>query len=382
MKSILILHNSLDYNKSGVERVSFLLKKELESRGYNCFEGCVKGENVIHQKNVFEYNFNDSRKVVLTDITTFISRHNIEVIIIQGLFDPNINYAISQVKKTCACKIIFCLHNAPSAYKRKIPLSALNQLKIFIWYLIKFQKLIFDYRNHRLNMLIEMFNITDRFILLSKTYTEELRNIIKKKDLKKVYSISNPLTFKSPRIVLHQKKKQVLILGRLDDFQKNISSALRIWKHVEGSDFHDWKLVIVGSGVDEIKLKEYAKTLSLRNYTFTGETSEPEKYYLESSLFMMTSHIEGWPMTLLEAQQFGCIPIVYNTFAALPEIIENGINGFVIEKNDEFSFAKKITELMGDISLQKELVQNCINKCQAYSSKNIGDKWDALLKNL
>lgn len=382
MKKILILHNSLDYNKSGVERVSFLLKNELESRGYKCFEGCVKGENVIHQKDVFEYNFNDSRKIVLTDITTFISRHNIEVIIIQGLFDPNINYVISQVKKTCACKIIFCLHNAPSAYKRKIPLSALNQLKIFIWYLIKFQTLIFDYRNHRLSMLIEMFSITDRFVLLSKAYIEELHNIIQKRNLGKVYCISNPLTFQSPQIDFRQKKKQVLILGRLDDFQKNISSALRIWKHVEDSDFHDWKLVIVGSGVDEIKLKQYAKILNLRNYTFTGETSEPEKYYQESSLFMMTSHIEGWPMTLPEAQQFGCIPIVFNTFAALSEIIENGVNGYIVEEKDEKLFAKKLLELMGNTSLRQEIAKKCISKSQEFSSKTIGDKWDLLLRTL
>ena len=382
MKSILIFHNSLDYNKSGVERVSFLLKNELESHGYKCFEGCVKGENVIRQKDVFEYNFNNSQKKVLTDVTNFISKHNIDVIIIQGLFDPNINYAMSKIKKTCVCKIIFCLHNAPSAYKRKIPLSAFNQIKIFIWYLIKFQKIIFDYRNHRLNMLIEMFNITDRFILLSKAYLEELRRITQKKDLDKVHCICNPLTFQSPQIDFRQKKKQVLILGRLDDFQKNISSSLRIWKIVEDSGIYDWELVIVGSGVDEIKLKEYAKTLNLRNYTFTGETSKPEKYYQESSLFLMTSHIEGWPMTLPEAQQFGCIPIVFNTFAALSEIIENGVNGYIVEKKDEKLFAKKILELMENTSLRQEIAKKCISKSQEFSSKAIGDKWDLLLRTL
>lgn len=382
MSNILILHNSLDYNKSGVERVSFLLKKELTDRGYNCYEGCTKGENINHNEDVFEYNFNDSKQSVLTNLTAFVYKYHIQIIIIQGLFDPNINNAVFHLKKKHSCKIIFCLHNAPSAFARELSLSFLDQVKIFIWYLIKFHIVIFDYRKHRLKMLTELFDIADRFVLLSTTYIKELCKITKKQDLNKIVCINNPLTFQNPKVDFTQKKKQVLILGRLDDFQKNISSSLRIWKLVEDSGVYDWKLVIVGSGVDEIKLKEYAKTLNLKNYTFTGVTSEPEKYYQESSLFMMTSHIEGWPMTLPEAQQFGCIPIVYNTFAALPEIIENGINGYVVAKNNELLFAKKIIELMGNNSLRHNLAQNCINKSKKFSSTEIGHKWNILLKNL
>lgn len=382
MSNILILHNSLDYNKSGVERVSFLLKKELNSRGYNCYEGCTKGENPNHKEDVFEYNFNDSKQNVLTNLITFVDKYHIQIIIIQGLFDPNINNAISHLKKNCSCKIIFCLHNAPSAYARKLPLSFLDQVKIFIWYLIKFHITIFDYRNHRLKMLTEMFDIADRFVLLSATYIKELCKITKNQDLSKIVCINNPLTFLNPKVDFTQKKKQVLILGRLEDFQKNISSALRIWKLIEKSRFHDWNLIIVGSGVDEQKLQDYARELNLKNCSFIGMTSEPEKYYQESSIFMMTSHIEGWPMTLLEAQQYGCIPIVHNSFAALSEIIENNVNGCIIEKYNEKAFAKKTIELIDNDLIRQKLAQNCIETCKKYSSKLIGDKWDSLLKDL
>lgn len=382
MSNILILHNSLDYNKSGVERVSFLLKKELNSRGYNCYEGCTKGENIYHKEDIFEYNFNDSKQNVLTDLTAFVNKHHIQIIIIQGLFDPNINNAVFHLKKKCSCKIIFCLHNAPSAYVRKIPLSFFDQVKIFIWYLIKFHIIIFDYREHRLKMLNEMFDIADRFVLLSTSYIKELCKITKTQDISKTVCINNPLTFHNPKVDFTQKKKQVLILGRLEDFQKNISSALQIWKLIENSKFHDWKLVIVGSGVDEKKLQNYAKELNLKSYTFIGETSKPEKYYQESALFMMTSHIEGWPMTLLEAQQYGCIPIVHNSFAALSEIIENNVNGCIIEKYNEKAFAKKTIELIDNDLIRQKLAQNCIETCKKYSSKLIGDKWDSLLKVL
>jgi glycosyltransferase involved in cell wall biosynthesis len=231
-------------------------------------------------------------------------------------------------------------------------------------------------------MLNEMFDIADRFVLLSTSYIKELCKITKTQDISKTVCINNPLTFHNPKVDFTQKKKQVLILSRLEDFQKNISSALRIWKLIENSKFHDWKLVIVGSGVDEKKLQNYAKELNLKSYTFIGETSKPEKYYQESSIFMMTSHIEGWPMTLPEAQQFGCIPIVFNTFAALSEIIENGVNGNIVEKKDEKLFAKKLLELMENTSLRQEIAEKCISKSQEFSSKAIGDKWDLLLRAL
>lgn len=382
MSNILILHNSLDYNKSGVERVSFLLKKELNSRGYNCYEGCAKGENLNHKEDIFEYNFNDSKQNVLTDLTAFVDKYHIQIIIIQGLFDPNINNAVLHLKKNCACKIIFCLHNAPSAYARKLPLSFLDQVKILIWYLIKFHIIIFDYRTHRLKMLTEIFDIADRFILLSAAYIKEIGRITKKQDLNKIVCINNPVTFQKPCVNFSQKKKQVLILSRLEDFQKNISESLRIWKLIEDSGHCDWKLLIVGSGTDEKKLKDYAKEINLKNYAFIGETSEPEKFYSESSIFMMTSHIEGWPMTLLEAQQYGCIPIVYNTFAALSEIIEKNVNGFIIEKYNKEVFAKTTIELIDNVSTRKKIAQNCIEICKKYSSNVIGDKWDSLLKTL
>ena len=382
MKNVLILHNSLDYCKSGVERVSFLLRNELECRSYNCFEGCVKGENVIHQKNVFEYDFNEPQRKVSADLFAYINEHDVGVIIIQGLFDPNLNKALFRLKKKRICKIVFCLHNAPSAYKRKTPLSLLSRIKIFIWYLIKFKIIILDYRNHRLKMLAEMFGVADRFVLLSKTYIDELSQIIKKKSLDRISCINNPLSFRFSKVDFSQKKQQVLILGRLEEFQKNISSALRIWKMVENAGIDDWTLLVVGSGGDEQKLKDYAADIHLKNCTFLGKTSEPEKYYQESALFMMTSHIEGWPMTLLEAQQFGSIPVVFNSFAALSEIIEHKVNGFVVERNNESLFAKTLVDLMRNNVMRRKMFQDCINRSQKYSSKFFGDNWDTLLRNL
>ena len=69
-------------------------------------------------------------------------------------------------------------------------------------------------------MLVEMYNLADRFILLSNSYITELYNITKKQYPNKICIINNLLALQSTPIDCNQRKKQVLILGRLDDFQK------------------------------------------------------------------------------------------------------------------------------------------------------------------
>ena len=45
---------------------------------------------------------------------------------------------------------------------------------------------------------------------------------------------------------------------------------------------------------------------------------------------MMTSSFEGWGLTLTEAQQYGCVPLAFHSFASLTDIITDKVNGFAI----------------------------------------------------
>ena len=58
-------------------------------------------------------------------------------------------------------------------------------------------------------------------------------------------------------------------------------------------------------------IKKLAKGLRLERIFFEGR-QDPRPYYRESSLFMMTSLYEGWPMTINESLQFGCVPFAFD----------------------------------------------------------------------
>ena len=67
----------------------------------------------------------------------------------------------------------------------------------------------------------------------------------------------------------------------------------------------------------------------LKRVRFEGRQN-PKRYYEEASIFMLTSSFEGWGLTLTEAQQFGCVPLAFYSYASLPDIITDGKNGFMI----------------------------------------------------
>ena len=181
----------------------------------------------------------------------------------------------------------------------------------------------------------KMYDICDKFVLLSESFLEDFALRYHLKDRKKLVAIPNPLPFdENQYVAMSQKQKIVLIVCRLFETQKNIKASLRIWKNIQRKGFHDWKLEIVGSGQDENMLKDYAKKIGLTNYEFKGNSDNVEEYYKKSSVFMMTSNYEGFGMTILEAQHFGCVPVVMDNFSVAHDLIKNGENGFLVPPSE------------------------------------------------
>lgn len=94
---------------------------------------------------------------------------------------------------------------------------------------------------------------------------------------------------------------------------------------------------------------------------------------------MMTSRSESWGLTLTEAQQMGVVPIAFDTYLSLHEIIDDGKNGIIIEEGDVDNYVYKIKELMCDKELWQSLVKKAIISSQRYSQKQVAKMWWQLL---
>lgn len=110
-----------------------------------------------------------------------------------------------------------------------------------------------------------------------------------------------------------------------------------------------------------------------------GHQDNPQEFYSRAKIFVMTSKYEGFPMTLIECQSFGCVPIIYDSYPAAKEIVENGVNGFLIPFRQKRVFADRLIRLISDKILLQNLSSNSIRKAERFKPDIIMDEWVNLI---
>ena len=100
---------------------------------------------------------------------------------------------------------------------------------------------------------------------------------------------------------------------------------------------------------------------------------------IRASIFLMTSVCEGLPMTILEAQQCGCVPILYDSFASARDVIVNEKNGILIENREKKTYVAKLKELMSNEDLRQMMSNACVELSSRFSLETIANQWNELL---
>jgi glycosyltransferase involved in cell wall biosynthesis len=119
----------------------------------------------------------------------------------------------------------------------------------------------------------------------------------------------------------------------------------------------------------------------VQHISFEGHT-DPYAYYIKSKIFIMTSAFEGWGMTLTEALQTGCVPIVMDSFGALHDIIEHNYNGIIIPNGDVQAMTKAIQTLIDQPEELKRLSLNALKSAENFTIEKVAAKWKVLFQNL
>ena len=373
--NILFIESSLDPSRGGIARVTYTLANYFKRQGINCYFAFYCADfNDISVSRKLKFDENSPYADFKAQLINFIKEKEIDVIINQDLNFPRYTQLYSYVREKFHVKVTTCLHNVPDFYK--------------YWALgwkFKVHELLYKLRkgyDSQSEPYRKIYKSVDRFVVLSKFYIPIIKNKYGIKDLSKIAYIPNPIPFDMSRYdSLPIKKKQFLIIARLDDHQKNLKSALRIWKQFELRN-DEYKLIIAGYGKDEKMLLDYAKELHINRMSFIGKTTDAISLYKESQFLIMTSRYEGFPMTLIEAQQNGCIPIAFNSFAAIQDIIVDNQNGIIVKKGKEQLFVNKMVEICLDEKRQKDMASKAINSVKSFSVSTIGKQWIKLVNTI
>ena len=147
------------------------------------------------------------------------------------------------------------------------------------------------------------------------------------------------------------------------------------------------KLLIVGSGIEEIQLKNLVKKLKLENETlFTGYINQDEvqDYHnmLDISVSVSIDNSESFGVAVLEASSCGK-PVIVSNVGGLPEVVEDGRTGIVIEPMDANSLAEALSFLIENPEVRTEMGNNGrMRVLQKYDWKDSVEQMITIYKSL
>lgn len=270
-------------------------------------------------------------------------------------------------------------HSAPcfSLARRMNPLTAIEIAKRIILFFFRpvFVARRFRYESARRK---ELFDHADHYVILSQNYRDRIEQMVGAERMGKLSVIPNPVAGNFCEVDLTAKKKQLLFVGSLIAM-KGVDRLLEIWRGLE-SRHPDWEFVIVGDGVERPRLEAMVARGGIGRVRFEGFRRDIAQYYRDASIFVMASDFEGWPMVLGEAMQQGCVPVVYDSFAAASDIIDDGINGRVVRHFHHKAYVAAVNELMDNANKRISMAVAARQKSQKYCVENVKNKWYDLLR--
>lgn len=180
----------------------------------------------------------------------------------------------------------------------------------------------------------------------------------------------------------HKEPYNLTFIGRLADV-KGLDLLLQAASNLRCK--YNIKVSIVGKGSEENKLKKKASELKIADIvTFYGQQKDIVPFLMEASIFVYPSvWQEAFGISLVEAMAFG-IPCVSNAVGGIPEIIQNGVSGFLCDDTTSEALIRRVEEVIqmiqtGSIS---EVSSEAKNRARQFSILNTVDNLQRVYESL
>lgn len=185
-------------------------------------------------------------------------------------------------------------------------------------------------------------------VLRDKFVSERIICIHNGVDLERVQSINGKRAEVRSLLQLGANEMVIGTVGRLSSVKAQ-DQLLQAARQLIAAG-HRIKVLLVGKGPMEQSLRELTESLGLADcVVFAGHQERVVDYLSAMDVFVLPSLSEGIPMALLEAMAVGC-PVVATRVGGIPEVIENDVNGLLVDPADALSLANAVRELLEDRS--------------------------------
>ena len=370
MKKIILLLLHLQHG--GIEKQTITFANELSKK----YDVEIISTYSMHKKPAYEVNSNIHIKYLIDDapnrdeFKSAVKDRKIKDIIKEGIKAVKILYLKKSLMKKeikkLKCDFVFSTRleyaNLLSKYAPKGIITMTEEH-------------LHDDSEKYVKKVKKSLENVDYLITIGKGSTENYSNWLKENKKIKIVEIPNILE-KVPEESSKLDNNNIISVGRLHPV-KDFETLINVFNIVQ-KEISDAKLTIVGGGEEYEKLNNLIEKLDLKEkIKITGmlDKEDVEKNMLESSLYVMTSLTECFPMVLLEASSVGVPLISFDVPVGPKAIIKDGYNGYLIENRNIEKMANKIIEVLKDRENLKILGENSKKESYNYLPENVMKKW-------
>ncbi len=370
----------------GVQRVTDVLAKELQSRGHTVIFVTYSRKHLMSYANFsapqYYVEINErSSDDIKNEIDEIILKHKIEVVISQNFC--NVHFLRFLPKRV---KIVSVCHVQPflgDSIKRNQLLNMKAKgyralLRKWLYLLSpSFQQM---FNSNEIKLYKETFEISNMVCFISSRFFHRVLKHLPQIDKSKLCAIANPNTFSnSISISPNEKENIILWVGRVENSGKNTIGFIKAWQRITNM-FPEWKAIVIGEGEDLKYNVEYVNQHKICNIEFLGRIDNVESWYKKAKYVVITSWSESWCMAITEGMEFGCVPIVYNTYETISDLITDKETGFKVEPNVK-DLARTLEFAFRNDALRYRMSKNAMSTVRKYDVSKIASQWEQLLMN-
>ncbi len=367
-KNIIIVISAM--NMGGSQRVVSILSNHWSKKGYSVSViSTNSGDKSIH------FKFNQNIKLInLGNIPIFSSikylnylwklfllrraiKHTQSDIVISFL--TSINIATTLATIGLKSNLIIC-------ERSWTPFISIN--KYFFW----FFRILFK----RIKKVIVQTN--DSKIWINKNFPqiniEVIPNPID-------YPLPTDLTKSvNPDSLIASHRKIILGSGRLHKY-KQFDLLIKAFANIK-NQHKEWDLVILGDGEERDNLNRTILDLGVNERVFLpGNVGNISKWYERADMFVLSSILEGFPNVLLESMSYGLPCISFDCNTGPREMIQNGINGILVNPQEKDSGIRNaMHKMITDNELRREFSNKSVKLREKFSVTNTMKMWDNILR--
>jgi len=168
------------------------------------------------------------------------------------------------------------------------------------------------------------------------------------------------------------RRNRILTAALVETHKRPFDWAKIAEKTQQLTDIPDLSFIWLGEGPLRQDAIQFIDQLGLSRTSFPGWSDSPSSYYRDSKVYLQTSSKESLGLSAIDAMRFG-IPAVTTAAGGLPEVVSDGVTGFVVPIGDTSAAASAVAELLSDTNLWTRQSKAAY---ESYQDKFSPEKWE------